>query len=137
MLVVDNFHVKIRYKRIYLFSFFHLFLKVLWNLSNCVNEKNVVYGYVLFSYVFQMFRRFRAIKLFECQKNTLGIRNTQYSLAMSVHKQPSVFNTPYTIQSRVKIAQFFSYVYKSCNGFMLSNCVNEKNVYTFSYVFQK
>ena len=39
---------------------------------------------------------FRAIKLVENQKNTFGRRNTQYSLALTVHKQPSVFNTTYT-----------------------------------------
>ena len=32
---------------------------------------------------------------------------------------------------------FLSYVFKSCIGFVLSYCVNEKNVYTFSYGFQK
>ena len=26
------------------------------------------------------------------KKNTFGIQNTQYSMALSVHKQPSVFN---------------------------------------------
>ena len=44
---------------------------------------------------------FCTIKFFECQKNTFGIRNTQYSLALTVHKQSSVFNTTYTIQSCV------------------------------------
>ena len=34
-------------------------------------------------------------------KNTFGIRNTQYSAALGDHKQPSVFNTKYTIQSCV------------------------------------
>ena len=43
-----------------------------------------------------------AIKLFECQKKkTFEIRNIQYSIALSVNKQPSVFNTTYTIQNRV------------------------------------
>ena len=31
----------------------------------------------------------------------------------------------------------FFHVFKSCIGFMLSNCVYEKNVYMLSYVFQK
>ena len=45
---------------------------------------------------------FRAIKLFERQKKkSFGIRNAQCSIALSVHKQPSVFNTTYTIESRV------------------------------------
>ena len=35
------------------------------------------------------------------KKNTSGMRNTQYSIQLSVHKQPSVFNTTYTIQSRM------------------------------------
>ena len=40
-----------------------------------------------------------AIKLFKCKKkHTFGMRNTQYSIELSVHKQPSVFNTIYTIQ---------------------------------------
>ena len=29
------------------------------------------------------------------------MRNTQYNIELSVHKQPSVFNTTYTIQCRV------------------------------------
>ena len=32
------------------------------------------------------------------KKNTFGMRNTQYSIELSVHKQPSAFNTTYTIQ---------------------------------------
>ena len=35
------------------------------------------------------------------EKNTFGMRNTQYSIELSVHKQPSVFSTTYTIQCRV------------------------------------
>ena len=35
------------------------------------------------------------------KKNAFEIRNTQYSIELSVHKLPSVFNTTYTIQSRV------------------------------------
>ena len=59
----------------------------------------------MFSYVFQKLCWFRAIKLFECQKkNTFRMRNTQYSIALNVHKQPKVFNTTYTIQSRVNCA---------------------------------
>ena len=41
------------------------------------------------------------------KKNSFGIRNTQYSTALSVHKQPSVFNTTYTIQSRVNCSNKF------------------------------
>ena len=35
------------------------------------------------------------------KKITFGMRNIQYSIELSVHKQPSVFNTTYTIQYRV------------------------------------
>ena len=59
MLVVDNFHVKIRYD-------------VGFVLSNCLNAKN-----------------------------TFEIQIHKYSIELSVHKQPSVFNTAYTIQCRV------------------------------------
>ena len=60
MLVVDKFHVKMRYTYTH---FLHMFFK-----SFVGSELN---------------------KLFECKKkrNTFGIRNTQYSIALSVHKQ--------------------------------------------------
>ena len=51
MLVVDNFHVKIRYTYIHFFS-----------------------------YVFQKLYWFHAIKLSKCPKNTFGMWNTQYSI---------------------------------------------------------
>ena len=35
------------------------------------------------------------------EKNTLGIQNTQYSIELSIHKQPSVFNTTYPLQSQL------------------------------------
>ena len=35
------------------------------------------------------------------KKNTFGMRNTQYSIDLSVHKHPRVYNTTYKIQSRV------------------------------------
>ena len=65
---------------------------------------------------------FRAIKLFKFQKNTFGMRNTQYSIELSVHKQPSVFNTTYTIQSRVNCLIVFILVTK-----ITSKKVCEKN----------
>ena len=34
------------------------------------------------------------------------MRNIQYSIELSVHKQPSVFNTTYTIQSRVNCLKY-------------------------------
>ena len=80
MLVVDNFHVKIRYTYTNFFHVFHMFFK------NSV-------GFKLFKY--------QIIFL---------TRNTQYSIKLIVHKQPSVFNTTYTIQCSV-------------------NCPYEKNVY--------
>ena len=72
-----------------------MFLQVL--LVSCYHivwmEKNVF----MFAYVFK--KSF----WFECQKkkNAFEIRHTQYSIELSVHKQPKVFNTTYTIQSRV------------------------------------
>ena len=56
-------------------------------LSNCVNEKNV------YTFVFIYFS-----KVVRAMKYTI---NTHYSIELSVHKQPSVFNTTYTIQSLV------------------------------------
>ena len=91
MPVVDNFHVKIRY------IYTHIFLYVFKSCngfiqSNCVNEKNMY----MFSYII------RTIKLLKCKKkNTFAMRNTQYNIELSVHKQPSVFNTTYAIQCRV------------------------------------
>ena len=41
------------------------------------------------------------------KKNTFRIRNTQYRIELSVHKQLSVFNTTYTIQSRVDCPNMF------------------------------
>ena len=68
-------------------------------LLNCVNEKNIH----MFSYVFK-----KQFVLSNClnakkkkKKNTFGMRNTQYSIALSVHKQTSIFNTTNTIQSLV------------------------------------
>ena len=79
-------------------DFFHMFFKsyIGFMLSNCMNEKNV---YTL--YVFQKLCCFRAIKLCKYQKNAFGIRNTQYCIKLSVHKQTSVYNITYTLQSRV------------------------------------
>ena len=95
MLVVGKFRVKLRYTYTH---FFHVFKSCIgFKLSKCVNEKNV---YVL-SYVFQKLCWFRATKLFKSQKNKFGMQNTQYNIELGVHKQPSVFNTMYTVQSRV------------------------------------
>ena len=38
-------------------------------------------------------------------KNTFGIRNTQYNIALGVHKQPSVLNTTYTIPTRLTVGK--------------------------------
>ena len=57
----------------------------------------------MFSYVFKSCIGFMLSNNLNAKKkkNTFGIRNTQYRIALSVHKQPSAFNTIYTIQSRV------------------------------------
>ena len=62
------------------------------------------------------------------------IWNAKYTIKhrMSVHKQPIVFNTTYMIQSRVNCP----YVFKSCIGFMLSNCMNEKMCICFHMFFK-
>ena len=41
------------------------------------------------------------------KKNTIGLRNIQYSIALSVHGKPSVFNTTYTIKRRVNCPNIF------------------------------
>ena len=49
-------------------------------------------------------------------KNIFGIPNTQYSTALSVHKQPNVFNTTYTIQIRVNCTNvsIFAEIFSIC-----------------------
>ena len=68
---------------------FHMFLKssVDFVLSNCLNVKKCL------------------------QKNTFGWRNTQFSIALSVHKQPNVFNTTYAIQSCVNCLNIYNIYY--------------------------
>ena len=82
----------------------NIFLKscIVFMLSNCVNEKMC-----MFSKVFKKLHWFHAMKLFKCRKNTFRMWNTQYSIELSVHKQPSVFNTTYTIQSHVNCPKCF------------------------------
>ena len=104
MLVVDKFHVKIRHTYTLFFSYVFK-ICIGFMLSNFVNEKNVY----MFSYVFQKWCWFRSIKFFKSQKNTFAMRNTQYNIELSVHKQPSEFNATYTIQCRVKcLNDYFS-----------------------------
>ena len=43
------------------------------------------------------------------KENTFGMQ-TQYSIELSVHKQPSVFNTTYMKQSRVNFPIYFNIV---------------------------
>ena len=50
---------------------------VVFMLSNCLNAKK------------------------KKKKNSFGMRNTPYSIHLNVHKHPRVFNTTYTIHSRV------------------------------------
>ena len=61
------------------------------------------------------------------KKNTFGIRNTQYSLVLTFHKRPSVFNTTYTIQSPVNCPFYF--VLKS---YFLKYLTINRNVDDFS-----
>ena len=89
MLVVDNFHVKIRYTYTHFFS--NIFLKVV--LISCYSHM-----------FFKSSIGFWLSNCFKRQKSTIGMHNTQYSIGLSVHKQPSVFNIhdiTYTIQCRV------------------------------------
>ena len=43
-------------------------------------------------------------------KNVFGIRNTQHSTALSVHKQPKVSNTTYALQSHADCPNIFNYL---------------------------
>ena len=40
-------------------------------------------------------------------------------------------------KNQVHLCTFCHMFFKSCIGFVLSNCVNEKNAYMFTYVFKK
>ena len=84
MLVVDRL--------IHIF-FFHIFFKscIGFMLSNCVNKKMCA--------CFHMF--FKSSVDFGFKSQTNGMWNTQYSIELNVHKQPSVFKTTYTVQCRV------------------------------------
>ena len=137
---------KIHSEYVWIAQFFSYIFKscIGFMLSNYVNEKNTY----MFSCIFQKLYWFRAIKLFECHKNTFGIWNTQYSITLSVHKQPSVFNITHTIHSRVNCPNFIIWFLKvvlvscyqivwmkkntytiRCISFMLSNCLNAKKIY--------
>ena len=63
-------------------------------LSSCVNEKNM---YMFFKSSVE----FGLSNCLNAKKNTFEMRNTQYRIKLSVHKQPSAFNITYTIQCRV------------------------------------
>ena len=59
----------------------------------------------------------------------------KYTIQHSIERSQTtynVFNTTYTIHSRVNCL----HVFKSCIALVLSNSVNAKNLYMFSYVFQ-
>ena len=80
MLVVDNIHIIIQYTYTH---FFHMFLKVV--LDSCYQimwMKKRSFDFVLSNW------------------------NTQYSIELSVHKQPSVLNTTYTKQSRCELLKY-------------------------------
>ena len=63
--------------------------------------KNPKHLYTFLSYVFKSCIGFVLSYCVNVKKNTFGIRNTQYSIALNVHKQSSIFTTTYTIQCRV------------------------------------
>ena len=86
---------------------FHMFFKssVGFGLSNCLNAK---------------------------KKNTFGMRNTQYSIELSVHKQASVFNTTYTIQCHVNcqnvyIVIILLYTNSNCVPFFFNSFFSDFN----------
>ena len=60
--------------------------------------------------VYMFFKNSSGFRLSNClnasKKKTFGMRNTQYSIELSVHKQPSVFNTTNAIQCRVNCPIF-------------------------------
>ena len=71
---------------------------------------------------------FSAIKMFECQKNTFVIRNTQCSIELSVHTQPNVFNRTYTIKSRMNSSNNYSFFILICFALSQSNNISLTNV---------
>ena len=92
MLVIHNFHVKIRY--IYTHFFSYVFKSCIgFVLSNCVNAKNVY----MFSYVFQKYYLFRAIKLFICQKKKKYIWNAKYSIQHRIDRSQTTKCIQYNI----------------------------------------
>ena len=85
------------------------------------------------------------------KKNSFQKRNAQYnSIALSVHKQTSVFNTPYTLQSRVNspyglhFIGFYKKLYStdsitvsytgSCIYFALNRKIHSKNADNTMYL---
>ena len=90
ILILLPFHAKIRYTCTH---FFHMFLKVvLLSCYQIVWMKNMRKCFHMF------FKSSVGVGLSNClnakKKNkTFGMRSTQYNIELSVHKQPSVFNT--------------------------------------------
>ena len=105
MLVVDNIHVKIWYTYT---KFFHTFLKVV--LVSCYQIVWMKKMYIRFHMFFKSSICFQAIKLFKCQKKYIWNAKHTIQHRMSVHKQPSVFNTTYTIQCRANWLYVFRVV---------------------------
>ena len=93
MFVVDNFHVKIRYTYKH---FFHMFLKVV--LFSCYQNMWIQKMCICFHMFFKSYVGLVASNCLNAKKNTLGMRYSQYGIELSVDKQPSVFNTTYTVQ---------------------------------------
>ena len=63
---------------------------------------------ICFQKVFKNLYWFHGIKLCECQKTAFGIRNTQYSIALS-HSQTTK-STTYTIQSSVNCLNIYFFL---------------------------
>ena len=112
-----------------LIHFFHMFFKscISFVLSNCLNAKKnhiwdskyTIHHSIERSQTTKCIQyNIHNIKSCELPKyfldncwiliqNTFRIQNTEYIIALSVHKQPNVFHTTYTIQSRVNCPNVF------------------------------
>ena len=125
MLVVNNFHIKIRYIYRYLL---HVFKSCIgFMLLKCVNENNVY----MFSYVSQKLCWFRAIKLFKCQKIYLEckIHNTAKKWAFTNNQVYSIQHTWYKV---VWIAQMFYRFFSAIKSLQLlfnCSCTSYSNVF--------
>ena len=90
-------------------------------LSNSVNKKMFL--------CFHMFFKSRIdFGLLNClnakKKNTFGMRNTQYSIELKAHKQPSLFNTTYTLQCRLNCPNIYFQTHNIRNIFLTAGKQN-------------